>query len=58
MKTNVNSRDDVNELMTLVNTVRGFPSDPSKDVYGQNAKLELNTFEVCYIPNNCPNSLC
>ncbi|KAF2172990.1 hypothetical protein M409DRAFT_49489 [Zasmidium cellare ATCC 36951] len=39
-------KDDVNELTTLVSTVRGFPSHPSKDVYGQDAKLELNTFEI------------
>lgn len=36
----------MNELNTLVSTVRGFPSHPSKDVYGQDAKLELNTFEI------------
>jgi len=39
-------KDDVQELMNLVNSVRGFPSHPSKDVYGQDAKLELNTFEI------------
>lgn len=39
-------RDDVNELMTLVNQLRGFPSHPSQDVYGLDAKLELNTFEI------------
>lgn len=39
-------KDDVTELMSLVNTVRGFPSHPSKDVYGQNVKLDFNTFEL------------
>lgn len=39
-------RDDTNELLSLVNAVRGFPSHASKDVYGLNAKLELNTFEI------------
>jgi len=32
--------------MSLVNTVRGFPSHATKDVYGLNTKLELNTFEI------------
>ncbi|EME49814.1 hypothetical protein DOTSEDRAFT_68567 [Dothistroma septosporum NZE10] len=39
-------KDDVNELMSLVNELRGFPSHPSKDVYGFDTKLELNTFEI------------
>jgi hypothetical protein len=43
---NASHRDDVNELMQLVNTVRGFPSHPSKDVYGLDTKVELNTFEI------------
>lgn len=32
--------------MSLINAVRGFPSHPTKDVYGLNTKLELNTFEI------------
>lgn len=32
--------------MSLVNAVRGFPSHATKDVYGLNTKLELNTFEI------------
>lgn len=32
--------------MGLVNTLRGFPSHPSKDVYGFDTKVELNTFEI------------
>lgn len=32
--------------MSLVNAVRGFPSHASKDVYGMDTKLELNTFEI------------
>ena len=39
-------KDDVNELMTLVNQLRGFPSHASKDVYGQDVVFELNTFEI------------
>lgn len=32
--------------MTLVSAVRGFPSHPSKDVYGLDTKLELTTFDI------------
>jgi hypothetical protein len=39
-------KDDVNELMTLVNQLRGFPSHASKDVYGLDVYFELNTFEI------------
>ncbi|CZT16662.1 uncharacterized protein RCC_02497 [Ramularia collo-cygni] len=39
-------KDDVNELMSLVSAVRGFPSHATKDVYGLDTKLELNTFEI------------
>ncbi|KAI9692815.1 MAG: hypothetical protein M1822_004809 [Bathelium mastoideum] len=45
-KTGSISKDDVNELMTLVNQLRGFPSSSSGDVYGLDTKLELNTFEI------------
>lgn len=38
--------DDVQELMTLVNQLRGFPSHDSKDVYGLDVYFELNTFEI------------
>ncbi|TKA67552.1 hypothetical protein B0A55_08637 [Friedmanniomyces simplex] len=38
--------DDVQELMSLVSTLRGFPSHPSKDVYGQDVKVDFNTFEI------------
>jgi hypothetical protein len=40
------NRDDVQELMDLVSTLRGFPSHPSQDVYGANVKLDFNTFEI------------
>ena len=36
----------MNELLELVNTLRGFPSHPSKDVYGLDTKLDFNTFEM------------
>lgn len=32
--------------MNLVNQLRGFPSHMTKDVYGLDAKIELNTFEI------------
>lgn len=40
------SSDDVNELMNLMNTCRGFPSHATEDVYGINTRLDLNTFEI------------
>lgn len=33
-------------MIRLVSAVRGFPSVAGKDVYGQDAKLELTTFEI------------
>ncbi|EME89401.1 uncharacterized protein MYCFIDRAFT_185716 [Pseudocercospora fijiensis CIRAD86] len=39
-------KDDVNELMSLVSALRGFPSHPSKDVYGLDATLDLTTFDI------------
>lgn len=36
----------MNELMELISTLRGFPSHPSKDVYGQDVKLDFNTFDI------------
>ncbi|CAK4032065.1 Hypothetical predicted protein [Lecanosticta acicola] len=39
-------KDDVQELMNLMNTLRGFPSHPSKDVYGFDTKVDFNTFEI------------
>ncbi len=32
--------------MSLVSTLRGFPSHPSEDVYGQDTKVDFNTFEI------------
>lgn len=32
--------------MRLVNTLRGFPSHPSTDVYGADVKVDFNTFEI------------
>ena len=40
------SIDYVNELMSLISTCRGFPSHQSDDIYGFNAKLDFNTFEI------------
>ena len=34
------------ELMRLINQLRGFPSHETKDVYGLNVRLELHTFEL------------
>lgn len=42
----ITSSDDVNELIRLTNELRGFPSHASKDVYGFDTKIELNTFEI------------
>ncbi|KXT04415.1 hypothetical protein AC578_3641 [Pseudocercospora eumusae] len=39
-------KDDVNELMSLVSALRGFPSHPSKDVYGLDTTLDLTTFDI------------
>jgi hypothetical protein len=39
-------RDDVRELMSLISTLRGFPSDENKDVYGLDTKLDFATFEI------------
>ncbi|KAK5112795.1 hypothetical protein LTR85_011129 [Meristemomyces frigidus] len=38
--------DDVQELMSLISTIRGFPSHATQDVYGQDAKVDFNTFEI------------
>jgi hypothetical protein len=32
--------------MTLVSVLRGFPSQSGTDVYGQDVKLDFNTFEI------------
>lgn len=32
--------------MSLISTVRGFPSHTSEDIYGQDAKVDFNTFEI------------
>ncbi|KAI4087033.1 MAG: hypothetical protein LQ344_007090 [Seirophora lacunosa] len=38
--------DDVNELLSLVTPLGGFPSKAGEDVYGLDARLVLSTFEV------------
>ncbi|OQO04105.1 hypothetical protein B0A51_18266 [Rachicladosporium sp. CCFEE 5018] len=38
--------DDVQELLRLVERLRGYPSNPEKDIYGANVKIEYNTFEI------------
>ena len=40
------TRDDVDELMSLVSTLRGLPSHPNKDIYGIDTKVDLTTFEI------------
>ncbi|KAK8194196.1 hypothetical protein M8818_007384 [Zalaria obscura] len=45
-KTGDCSADDVNELMSLISQLRGFPSHPSKDIYGLDTRLEFNSFEI------------
>ncbi|KAF2024110.1 hypothetical protein EK21DRAFT_104914 [Setomelanomma holmii] len=39
-------QDDVRELLSLISTLRGFPSAESKDVYGLDTKLDFATFEI------------
>lgn len=34
------------ELLSLVSQLRGFPSHPSKDVYGLDVKVDFNTFDI------------
>ena len=43
---NILRRDDVNELLELISVVRGFPSHPSKDVYGLDTKIDFNTVRL------------
>ncbi|KAK3111531.1 hypothetical protein LTR53_013132 [Teratosphaeriaceae sp. CCFEE 6253] len=38
--------DDVQELLRLVTELRGFPSHPSEDIYGQDVKVDFNTFDI------------
>ena len=45
-ETNKIDRDDVNELMSLINTLRGFPSHQSKDLYCLDTRVDFNTFEI------------
>ena len=45
-KTGEIAADDTQELMSLITTLRGFPSHEDKDVYGQDVILEFATFEI------------
>ncbi|KAF2849761.1 hypothetical protein T440DRAFT_125239 [Plenodomus tracheiphilus IPT5] len=38
--------DDVKELLSLISTLRGFPSHESSDIYKQDVKVDFNTFEI------------
>lgn len=38
--------DDVNELLSLVRQLEGFPTNPNKDIYGLDTRVILSTFEV------------
>lgn len=38
--------DDVNELLALVSSLRGFPSHATEDVYGFDTKVDFNTFVI------------
>ena len=38
----------MNELLTLVNQLRGFPGSSSTDVYNLDTKLELHTFDISW----------
>ncbi|KAF2765068.1 hypothetical protein EJ03DRAFT_220982 [Teratosphaeria nubilosa] len=39
-------KDDVEELLALVNQLKGFPSHASKDVYGLDTKVDFHTFDI------------
>ena len=43
---NKGASDDVNELLSLVQQLRGFPSSASKDIYGADTKVDFNTMDV------------
>lgn len=45
-RTHILFRDDVRELISLISTLRGFPSDDNKDIYGIDTKLDFATFEI------------
>lgn len=45
-RTNPPPRDDVRELMSLISTLRGFPSSENTDIYGLDTKLDFATFEI------------
>lgn len=34
------------ELKAFISTLRGFPSHETKDIYGQDVKLDFNTVEI------------
>lgn len=34
------------ELLRLVEQLRGFPSSPGKDIYGHDVRIEYNSFEL------------
>ncbi|KAK3672258.1 hypothetical protein LTR78_007798 [Recurvomyces mirabilis] len=38
--------EDVNELMSLITTLRGFPSHPDQDVFGHDTILNFATMEI------------
>ena len=38
--------DDVKELLSLVQQLEGFPTNPDKDIYGLDTRLILTTFEI------------
>ncbi|KAF2269517.1 hypothetical protein CC78DRAFT_564772 [Lojkania enalia] len=42
------SSDDVQELLSLVSQLRGFPSNETEDIYGLDAVIELQTFEIAW----------
>ncbi|KAG8631199.1 hypothetical protein KVT40_000339 [Elsinoe batatas] len=42
-KTGQMSAEDVNELISLTDQLRGFPSHPTDDIFGHNVRLEFHT---------------
>lgn len=45
-QTNTSPSDDVNELLSLVKQLEGFPTNSEKDIYGLDTRLVLTTFEI------------
>ncbi|KAF4553067.1 Hypothetical protein D9617_8g050800 [Elsinoe fawcettii] len=50
-KTGQMAADDVQELLRLTSQLRGFPSHPTDDIFGDNVRLEFHTLEINWSNN-------